>query len=93
MWRRAWHWLVDHLRTDDDDWEGVKVVSSPIERPGMDPVSVKARCPICKNGITRHRCWASEPEGDLLQCLKVQEHWWVRPSDTREKERQEGEQT
>ena len=69
----------------DDDWE--QYVSSP--RPGIDPVSVRARCPECRNGMGKHKAWASEVEGDLIQCTKVYDHWWVRSAAKRQEERDE----
>lgn len=87
MWRAAWRWLVAHLRTADDDWKEVTVVHE--SEPGISPVSVRAKCPFCKNGMRNHRAFASEPEGDLIQCAAEWDHWWVRSAATRQEERDE----
>lgn len=86
MWRKAWRWLIQHYDMRDG------VVSVPPKyqsQPGIEPVRVRARCPFCKDGMGRHRAFAVEPEGDLLQCSTVWDHIWVRGAEQRQKERNE----
>ena len=85
MWRKAWAWLIKHY---DMRVEEVRVPEYQ-SQPGIEPVGVRARCPYCKNGMGKHRAFAVEPEGDLLQCSKEWDHIWVRGAEQRQKERHE----